>query len=64
LPFRQWPLEMTILIVAAHPDDAVFDSEYYCQVIVRIGSYKLEFCRASRRIDSVIANVAIKKLDE
>lgn len=55
---------MTILIVAAHPDDAVFDSEYYCQVIVRIGSYKLEFCRASRRADSVVANVIIKNLEE
>ena len=41
-----------------------FDSEYYCQVIVRIGSYKLEFCRASRRADSVVANVIIKNLEE
>jgi methionyl-tRNA formyltransferase len=42
----------------------MLDAEGYPPAYVRIGSYKLEFCRASCKTDSVVANVTIKKLDE
>jgi len=41
----------------------MLDAEGYPHAFVRIGDYKLEFTRASRRTDSIIADVKITKED-
>ena len=41
----------------------MLDADGYPQAFVQVGSYKLEFSRASRKIDCVIADVKISKVD-
>jgi len=41
----------------------MLDADGYPKAFVRVGSYKLEFSRASRKIDCVIADVKISKVD-
>ena len=39
----------------------MLDAEGYPPAFVRIGNYKLEFSRASRKVDEVVANVKITR---
>jgi methionyl-tRNA formyltransferase len=42
----------------------MLDADGYPQAFVRVGSYKLEFSRGSRKTDCIIADVKISKVDE
>jgi methionyl-tRNA formyltransferase len=47
-----------------HDRIRMLDAEGYPPAFVRVGPYKLEFSRASRNVDSVVADVSIRKVEE